>query len=379
MSLSTRRDGFYPLVVREVACGIGAVVAIMAVLIVPANAVDARPVVAIVAHNAGTETTDFLVPYGVLAMSEAVDLHPVSTDAGPVALHPALNIELPETIDTFDAAHPAGARFVIVPAVHEPSNPRLIAWLASQAKHGATLVAICDGIWPVAATGVLEGRRATAHWYSLDDLQAKYPNTTWVRDRRYVHDGPVMTTTGVTASIPASLALIEELAGHAPAEAIAERLGVQQWNAEHDSRQFSLTTRDMATAARNWLAFWNYERVGISVAPDTDEIALALMADALARTYRTSVFALSSSADAVRLKHGMTLLPDVADAVRVDRVETLPSSDPPVRVLDNTLDAIERVHGPATADFVALQIEYPQRRLRVADTSLRRAGGAGAD
>src|SRR4030095_11702374 len=180
----------------------------------------------------------------------------------------------------FDAAHPAGARFVIVPAVHESSNPRLIAWLASQAKHGAPLVAICDGIWPVAATGVLEGRRATAHWYSLDDLQAKYPNTTWVRDRRYVHDGPVMTTTGVTASIPASLALIEELAGHAPAEAIAERLGVQQWNAEHDSRQFSLTTRDIATVARNWVAVWSYERVGISVAPDTDEIALALMADA---------------------------------------------------------------------------------------------------
>src|SRR5262249_54764623 len=162
-----------------------------------------------------------------------------------------------ETIDAFDAAHPRGADVVIVPAVHDASDARLIGWLKAQAAHGATLVGICDGVWAVAATGALDGKRATGHWYSLRGLASKHPRTTWVRDRRYVRDGPVMTTTGVTASIPASLALVEEIAGTSRAEDVARRLGVHGWSAEHDSNLFSLSARDAATAARNWLAFWS--------------------------------------------------------------------------------------------------------------------------
>ncbi|HVM94867.1 MAG TPA: hypothetical protein VMT89_00695, partial [Candidatus Acidoferrales bacterium] len=104
----------------------------------------ARPVVAIVALNSGTETTDFLVPYGVMAMSDAVELHALSVDVGPVELHPALKIQLDETLESFDGSHPGGADFVIVPALMQPSEPRLQSWLKTQASHGATMVAICD-------------------------------------------------------------------------------------------------------------------------------------------------------------------------------------------------------------------------------------------
>jgi transcriptional regulator GlxA family with amidase domain len=280
-----------------------------------------------------------------------------------VELHPALTVELEETIESFDAAHPAGADFVIVPAVGEPSDARLVSWLRDQAQRGATLVAICDGVWPVAETGVLAGRRATGHWYSLDDLEEKFPNTVWVRDRRYVRDGPVMTTTAVTASVPASLALIDQIAGRSRAAAVAKRLGVNDWSAAHDSGRFTLSARDVATAARNWLAFWSYERVGLSVVPGTDEMALGLTADALARTYKSSVLTLSDTPGPVRLKHGIRLRPDIrGDASQVDRLETVQA--PATAALDHALSSIERVHGAATADFVALQIEYPERRLR---------------
>jgi putative intracellular protease/amidase len=328
------------------------------------DAAPKRPVVAIVAYDRGTETTDFLVPYGVLAMSDAVDLHGVSTGAGVVQLHPALRIALDETIDAFDAAHPTGADVVIVPAVHDPSDARLVAWLKTQATHGATLVGICDGVWAVAATGALEGRRATGHWYSLGRLQSAYPGTTWVRDRRYVRDGPVMTTTGVTASIPASLALVEEIAGRARAQDVADRLGVHGWGAEHDSNRFALSAGDVAIAARNWLGVWRWERVGIPVAPGVDEIALALTADAFARTYRASVVAVSDTPGAVRSLHGIRVLPETAASVAIDRLERVPDDVRPVAALDRALAEIERIDGEATASFVALQIEYPARRLR---------------
>ena len=327
-----------------------------------------RPLVVVVAENDGTETTDFLVPYGIMAMSDAVDVLAVSTRAGAVALHPALTIELPETTEAFDVRHPEGADFVIVPAVHRYDDPYLRGWLERQAERGATLVAICDGVWVVAGTGALDGKRATGHWYSLDDLEATYPKTTWVRDRRYVRDGSVITTTGVTASIPSSIAIVEAVAGTARAQALAARLGVREWGAQHESARFSLSVRDVVTAGRNWLALWGHERVGIPVTPDTDEITLALMADALSRTYRSTAVALSTSASPVRLKHGVTLVPDArSGASAVDRIQALPGPDTPAAAaLDLALDSIEQRYGGATADFVALQIEYPERRLRAA-------------
>ena len=89
----------------------------------------------------------------------------------------------------------------------------MLAWLREQAAAGATMVAICDGAEVLANAGVLRHRTATSHWYSRDSLQRRFTDTTWVDDRRYVMDGNVMTTTGVSASI--RFAGVGECAGRA--------------------------------------------------------------------------------------------------------------------------------------------------------------------
>jgi hypothetical protein len=100
-----------------------------------------------------------------------------------------------------------------------------------------------------------------------------------------VADRGVVTTTGITASIPASLALVEAIAGRAEADAVARSLGVANWDAGHDSGALRLDRRHARTAAGNWLAFWSHETLGLPVADGVDEIALALAADAYSRTY----------------------------------------------------------------------------------------------
>lgn len=341
-----------------------AVVALLACLL-PTSSVHgetARPLVAVVAENAGTEVSDFLVPHGVLAMSDAVDVVALSTRPGAVKMLPALTIEADQTTADFDAAHPAGADVVIVPAVHDRANPALVEWLRGQAQRGATLVGICDGVWTVAATGALDGRRATGHWYSLDDLAAGYPRTTWIRDRRYVRDGTVVTTTGVTASIPATLALIERIAGPTRAAAVAVQLGVVDWSDAHDSGRFTLSWTDVGVIARNSLARWTHEDIGIPIAPGVDQIALALSADALSRTYRSQALALADAP--LRTRQGITVIPDGGSAHAVDNLAPLPAPPAPsARALDEVLATIADRYGDATADFVALQIEYPERRL----------------
>lgn len=317
----------------------------------------APPVVAVVAHNDGTETTDFLVPFNVLSRSGVAEVVAVSLREGPVELHPGLVIETGETLAGFDRRHPGGASFVIVPAMMEPEAPALLAWLRAQAEKGAKLVSICDGAYVLAHAGVLDGHEATAHWFSRDSLAEQFPKVRWVRDRRWVDGGTVMSTTGVSASIPVSLALIERIGGRERAFAVAASLGVGDWSPAHDSAAFSLSAGHAWTAVRNGALVWTHERVGIPVADGVDEASLALVADALARTWRSTAVALGRAPSATT-RYGLRVATS-QDAV--DRTLALPPADSPRGAyLDFALADIEVHYGGATADFVALQLEYPR-------------------
>jgi hypothetical protein len=96
-----------------------------------------------------------------------------------------------------------------------------------------------------------------------------------------------MTTTGVTASLPASLALAGMLGGETAARRAAERLGVAGADPSHDSGAFRLNAWHIWTGATNELLFWRHEVVGVPVRDGVDEVALALTTDPLRRTYRT--------------------------------------------------------------------------------------------
>lgn len=317
-----------------------------------------RPVVAVIGENTFTEVTDYMIPYAVLAESGVAEVLALATKPGPIHMFPALKIEPQATIAEFDTQFPDGADYVIVPAVHHTEDPTLLAWVTAQAAKGATIIGVCDGVWVLAHAGLLKGRRATGHWYSFNTLEKRFSQTTWVRNQRYVVDGTVITTTGVTASIPVSLALIEAMAGHARATAVAKSLDVANWSATHHSDLFRLNARQIFTAARNWLSFWSHEDVGVSVEQGTDEIALALVADAYSRTYLSSAVAVARTQGAIRLKHGLVLLPDrvANDSERAERM--LPSTEV-TSSLDRTLDSIAHSYGRETAAFVALQLEYP--------------------
>src|SRR5687767_8484507 len=105
-----------------------------------------RPVIAVVAQNDGTETTDFIVPYAVLAQSDAADVLAVAPEARPIRLTPALTIAPQETTSAFDARYPDGADYVIVPKIEEAADPAVVTWIQAQHARGATIVGICSGV-----------------------------------------------------------------------------------------------------------------------------------------------------------------------------------------------------------------------------------------
>src|SRR5258706_6998807 len=269
----------------------------------------ARPLVAVLANNGGTETTDFIVPYGVLRASDAADVFAVALRDEPVTLMPALRIRPQLDVAKFDAEYPEGADYVIVPAMHDSDDPEILAWLSAQAKSGATIVGICDGAWVLGAAGLLDGRSATSHWFSVARLQKAFPGMTWAADRRYVADRGVVTTTGVSASIPLSLTLVEAIAGRERAEQLAREFGVPSFGPGHLSREFALDRPALWTAAKNALAFWSHDVLDVPLTAGVDEVALALTADGRSRTYQSSVRAVSPAREGVS-RNGLTFLAD---------------------------------------------------------------------
>src|SRR5262245_748371 len=246
-----------------------------------------RPLIAIVGANEGTETTDYLMPYGIPRRADIGQVTALATGPGPVTLFPALKVEAQATVADFDVQHPRGADYVIVPAMSRDDDPAALRWIRSQAAKGAIVIGVCAGAMVVGNAGLLDGRRATTHWYYLKEFRKRHPTVDYVADRRLVVDGAVATTTGITGSMPMALTLIEAIAGRDRAQAVARDLGMTSWDARHDSHAFQFTRPFALTAIANQLAFWSHESLGIEIAPGIDEVSLALVADAWSRTYRS--------------------------------------------------------------------------------------------
>lgn len=324
-----------------------------------------RPLIAILAINDATETTDYLMSYGTLKRADVADVRALATQPGPVTLFPALKIQPEATVAQFDERYPDGADYVIVPAMSRDDDPQALQWIRQQAAKGSIIISVCAGAKVVAAAGMLDGKAATTHWYYLDELREQHPEVRYVKDRRIVIDQGVASTTGITASMPMMLTLIEAIAGKDKAMAVAKDLGVSTWSASHDSDAFTFTRSFAWTAIRNRLAFWKKEKLGIPLQPGIDEVSLALVADAWSRTYRSNALTYTDDGRPIKTQSGLRLIPDrtatiwpderrISEAVRLK----------PVEALGETLAHIAERYGDDTADFVAMQLEYPERRAK---------------
>lgn len=322
-----------------------------------------RPVIAVIAENRGTELVDFVVPYGVLARSGVAEVIAVATREGAVTMRPALQIQPQATIAQFDARFPEGADYVIVPLMVKRQDPVLLGWIKAQADKGGTMVSICDGVMVLAEAGLLQQRRATGHWASESMRRDMYRQTQWVNNARYVVDGPVASSAGISAALPMSLAIIEAIAGHDVAATVAGTLGTADWSPVHDSEQYKSGHGAMFDALSAMQItnrmFHSTQRVGIEVARGMDEVALALMADAYSRTGRSQAFAMSEAP--VSTRYGLTILPARINGVAPHVDMMLPAFDatPPAHVVDQALAGIATRYGRSTARNVAAAFEYP--------------------
>jgi transcriptional regulator GlxA family with amidase domain len=88
------------------------------------------------------------------------------------------------------------------------------------------VTAICTGAFILAAAGLLDGRRATTHWYFAKSLEKTHPSVAVEADRIFVIDGQIWTSAGMSAGVDLALALVEKDQGAGVAKEIARKLVV---------------------------------------------------------------------------------------------------------------------------------------------------------
>jgi transcriptional regulator GlxA family with amidase domain len=105
------------------------------------------------------------------------------------------------------------------PGLREEKTNAIVAdWLRSRAET-RRIVTVCTGLYGLAASGLLDGRRATTHWEHAAAAQRRFPNVHIEPDAIFVRDGRFYSSAGMTAGIDLALALIEE--DHGPALALS--------------------------------------------------------------------------------------------------------------------------------------------------------------
>lgn len=318
------------------------------------GAANAKPLVVVLADARGTVAPDLLAPYAILAESGAVEVKVVSASLDPVRLTPGKAWIAPQmTLAQLAQARPNGPDVVIVPALSVVEDPARSAWLRDQARRGARIMSICNGAKVLAASGLLDGHQATVHWFSRGKLARQYPKVSWRRDQRWVVDGPITTTAGISAVEPASLDLLRRLAGEAVMRETARRLGMALPDQRHRGDDYRLTPRGAGLVVANRLTFWRHEDVAVPLSPGLDERTFGTAMDAWSRTYRSTAWAVG--APSVISRHGLKISRNAALPARFDRRVALPGGGAP----QSTFEQIRQAYGAPTARFVALQFEHP--------------------
>ncbi|MFG2040673.1 DJ-1/PfpI family protein [Dactylosporangium sp. NPDC048998] len=365
----------------------------------PARAPAGRTVVAVVIGSTGSVVTDVLAPYEVFARSQHFFVYTVSARRAPVALSGGLQVVPDHAVADVDSGAVPAPDVVVVPAVVQPTGPAeatLRTWITRQAGHGARILGVCAGSQFLATTGLLDHRRATSFWANLDGLRGSYPRTDWIAGQRYVEDGPITTTAGVTSGVVGALRLVERIAGTEEADRIGRDIAYPGWKLDGPT---TIATRRLALSDLPYglnAAFpWLRPTVGIGLVDGLDEIDVAAAFELYAGTSFAAHTLTLAAHPVVTTRHGVVLLADPTGTTtaKVDRfvvpgLRNLDQVDPGLRQwagerhlgidlphagraagefsFDPVLRDLARHTDRATAVTTAKFTEYPAAQLRLA-------------
>ncbi|MBO1765069.1 DJ-1/PfpI family protein, partial [Escherichia coli] len=178
--------------------------------------------------------------FNILSYSHTISLYTLASSLSPVSTHNSSQEEQGSLISqslvpthTFDTA-PDDIEVLLIPGglgVRGPGSEErmkpVVEYLKKLDMSGkGTLkwvLTVCTGSEVLARTGVLDGRRATTNKRAFNTVKATHPKVDWVAKARWVADGNIWTSSGISAGTDLAFAWIAEVFGEEETQGIADR------------------------------------------------------------------------------------------------------------------------------------------------------------
>jgi transcriptional regulator GlxA family with amidase domain len=270
----------------------------------------------------GAQSLDIMGPVEVFATAEetvpgsyAFDTVGPAT-AGHITMSNGLRLavdplpEPPPRVDTLIVTGGEGSR-------RAAENAVVVDWIARASRRARRTTSICTGAYLLAASGRLDGHRATTHWAYCDIFRQRFPEVELDPDPVFIRDGDIWTSAGVTAGIDLALALVEDDLGSEVAMTVA-RLLVVFLKRPGGQAQFSgaLSAQQASRPALRELQSW----IASHLDEDLSVTALAARASlserSFARAFKAEVGQTPAAyVESLRVERARTLLEDGAESL----------------------------------------------------------------
>jgi len=286
-----------------------------------------KPTVAVLLGHGGTVVSDFLTPFELFGATGAFNVYAVAPKRQPTPLDGGLDVLPHYSLSDLDRLLKGSPDVIVVPgmfALEAPEQQAVVGWLKERVDDKTLVLSVCTGAELLAEAGLLGGRRATSHWAELGALTERYPETRWVRGQRYVDDGNLVATAGLTAGIDGTLHLLDRLLGRQAALEAAQRINYTDIG-YLDSPRYAMPRLEPGDATLfllNQQYRWVKPTLGVYLYNGASELELAALMDPYAATYSANLLTLGATRQAVTTQHGLYLSPrrSLKEAPSLDRL-----------------------------------------------------------
>jgi len=183
------------------------------------------------------ELLDFYGPLEMFGnLKPEIEIITIAEKSGPVP-----SFQGPQSVAEFDYQNCPQLDLILLPGgfgtIQELGNPAILSFLKQRVPTAKVTMSVCSGSWILAKAGLLDGRRATSNKVYFKMATQQSDQVQWVAEARWVEDGPVFTSSGVSAGIDMALAVIASLYGEDKAVEIANYTEYV-WNKNPDDDPF---------------------------------------------------------------------------------------------------------------------------------------------
>lgn len=161
----------------------------------------------------GFETLDVFGPVEMFgSIPDKFKIVMIGTKPGTIKSYQGISIK----VDT-DMAHAPRTDILMIPGGQgvrtEILDPKVVNWIQKRSKASELTLSVCTGAALLAKAGVLDGHKATTNKQVFSWVESQGPKVTWIKKARWVDDGNIITSSGVSAGIDMSLYVIDKLYG----------------------------------------------------------------------------------------------------------------------------------------------------------------------